>query len=143
MRRELPGGLELDDDRDRVDVDVVHRYLCDESYWAAGRSRETVERLIREASRVVGLHDGDATVGFCRVLSDGVTIALLFDVFVLPDYRGRGLGKELIREAVELGPHADIPWHLGTRDAQGLYRQFGFREPDVERQMFRPGTRRT
>ena len=143
MKRELPGGLELDDDRERVDVDVVHRYLCDESYWAAGRRRETVQRLIREASRVVGLYDGDATVGFCRVVSDEVTFAFLLDVFVLPAYRGRGLGKELVREAVDLGPYADLPWNLRTKDMHELYRPFGFRAPEVERQMFRPGTRRS
>ena len=67
MRRAIEGGLEIDDDRARVDVDSVWRYLCDESYWAAGRSRETVERLIAEAARVVAIYDGDATIGFCRV----------------------------------------------------------------------------
>lgn len=143
MRRELPGRLELDDDRARVDIEVVHRYLSEESYWAMGRRRETVETLIREATRTVGLYDDRATVGFCRVVSDDVTFAFLFDVFVLPAYQGRGLGKELVREAVELGPHADLPWHLGTRDAHGLYRPFGFGEPDVQRHMFRPGKRRT
>jgi GNAT superfamily N-acetyltransferase len=141
MRRELSDGLELDDDRGRVDIDAVHRYLSDESYWATGRRRETVEQLIREASRVVGLYDEGATIGFCRVVSDEVTFAFLFDVFVIPGYRGRGLGKELIREAVELGPHADLPWHLRTGDAQAIYRPFGFVQPD-ERQMFRPGARR-
>lgn len=143
MRRALSDGLELDDDRARVDVGAVHRYLSEESYWAAGRRLETVEHLIRHASRVVGLYDGDATVGFCRIVSDEVTFAFLFDVFVLADYRGRGLGKELVREAVERGPHADLPWHLRTKDAHEMYRPFGFRAPEVERQMFRPGTRRT
>ncbi|MEO8476075.1 MAG: GNAT family N-acetyltransferase [Actinomycetota bacterium] len=142
MPRVLPGGIELDDDKTRIDVEVVHRYLCDESYWAAGRTRETVVRLLDDASRVVGVYDGDATIGFCRVVSDGATFAFLFDVFVLPAYRGRGLGVELIREAVELGPYADLPWHVGTRDAHELYRRFGFGDPDVERQMFRPGARR-
>jgi GNAT superfamily N-acetyltransferase len=142
MRRALPDGIELDDDKARIDVDVVHRYLCDESYWAAGRTRDTFVRLLDDAARVVGVYDGDATIGFCRVASDGFTFAFLFDVFVLPAYRGRGLGVELVREAVELGPHADLPWHLGTGDAHELYRRFGFGEPDVERQMFRPGAKR-
>jgi len=142
MRRALPNGIELDDDKARVDIDVVHRYLCHESYWAAGRTRETVVRLLDEATRVVGAYDGEATVGFCRVSSDGFTYAFLFDVFVLAAYRGRAIGVELVREAVELGPHGDLPWHLGTRDAHALYRRFGFGEPDVERQMFRPGAKR-
>jgi len=142
MRRALPGGIELDDDTARVNVDVVHRYLCDESYWATGRTRETVVRLLEDATRVVGAYDGDATIGFCRVVSDGYTFAFLFDVFVLPEYRGRGVGVELVREAVEGGPHADLPWHLATRDGHELYGKFGFGPPDVERQMFRPGRKR-
>ena len=140
MRRELAGGLELDDDRERVDVDAVHRYLSEESYWAAGRRRETVEKLIREASRVIALYDEGATVGFCRIVSDEVTFAFLFDVYVLPEYRGHGLGRELIGEAVDLGPHAELPWHLRTR-SPALYRPMGFVQPD-ERQMFRAGIRR-
>jgi predicted N-acetyltransferase YhbS len=140
MRRALGEGLELDDDPARVDVDAVHRYLSEASYWATGRSRVTVEKLVREATRVVALYDGDDTVGFCRVVSDDVTFAFLFDVYVLETYRGRGLGKELIREAVDLGPQAELPWFLRTR-TPSLYHAFGF-EPADERQMLRPGTRR-
>jgi GNAT superfamily N-acetyltransferase len=143
MRRALPDGLEVDDDVARVDLDVLHRYLSEESYWAAGRTRATSDRLAREATRVVAIYDGDAMVAYCRVMSDEATIALLFDVFVLSDYRGRGLGKALMREAVELSPQRDLPWHLGTRDAHELYRKFGFGLPNVERQMLRPGHKRT
>ena len=57
MRRELPDGLELDDDRARVDVDAVHRFLSEEAYWVRGRSRETIERLVRESTRVVAAYD--------------------------------------------------------------------------------------
>ncbi len=141
MRRRLEGGFELDDDPARVDVDAVHAFLTD-AYWAEGRTRETVERLVAGATRVVALSRGEGSIGFCRVESDEVTFALLLDVFVLPEHRGRGLGAELVREAVERGPHADLPWHLGTRDAHGLYERFGFGPPDVQRQMFRPGTSR-
>ncbi len=137
MRRTLEGGYELDDDLARVDVDAVHALPQRRSYWAMGRTRETVERLMRDATRVVGLYSDGATVGFCRVVSDDVTFAYLFDVFVLPEHRGHGLGVELVREAVERGPHADLPWHLGTTDAHGLYERFGFGPPDLERQMMR------
>jgi ribosomal protein S18 acetylase RimI-like enzyme len=128
VRRLLPGGLELDDDPARVDLDEVHRYLSNESYWAKGRSRQTVERLIRGASRVVGLYDGEQQVGFTRTVSDGVAFAYLADVYVLPAYRGRGLGVELVRESVERGPYAERKWLLHTDDAQGLYRRFGFHD---------------
>ncbi len=141
MRRALHGGYELDDDAARIDLDVAHAFLTD-SYWAEGRTRGTVERLVAGAARVVGLYRGDEMVGFCRVETDEVTYAFLLDVFVLPDHRGRGLGVALVREAVELGPHADLSWHLGTRDAHGLYERFGFGPPDAERQMIRHGTRR-
>ena len=83
VRRTLTGGLELDDDPGRVDVDEVHRFLASESYWARGRSREAVERLVREADRVMGLYDGARQVGFARAVSDGVAVAYLADVYVL------------------------------------------------------------
>jgi GNAT superfamily N-acetyltransferase len=129
VRRTLSGSLELDDDRDRIDADAVHRYLSGESYWARGCSRETVAQTIRDAARVVGLYDGSRQIGFARVLSDGVRISHLCDVYVLPPYRGRGLGVELVREAVENGPHARLTWTLKTKDAHGLYERFGFWAP--------------
>jgi ribosomal protein S18 acetylase RimI-like enzyme len=139
MRRELGDGLVLDDDRTRADIDAVHDFLANESYWAAGRPRELVERLVREADRVVGVYDGDRQIGFARAFTDGATLVYLADVYVLPEYRGRGLGVELVREMVENGPYAGLRWSLHTRDAHALYRRFGFGEPS-ERVMERaPG----
>ena len=126
VKRELPGGLELDDDPGRVDLDAVYEFLSTEAYWAKGRSRETVERLIREASRVVGLYEGERLIGFARTVSDGASFAYLADVYVLPELRGRGLGIELVREAVDRGPYADRRWLLHTEDAHSLYERFGF-----------------
>ena len=127
--RVLPGGFELDDDPARVDVDAVHLFLAFESYWARGRPRETVERLVREASRVVGLYEGDRQIGFARGVSDGLAFAYLADVYVLPGHRGHGLGVELVREMVESGPYAECKWVLHTADAHELYRKFGFGPP--------------
>jgi ribosomal protein S18 acetylase RimI-like enzyme len=129
VRRELPGGFELDDDRARVDVDALHAFLSEHAYWALGRSRETVARLVREASRVVGRYEGERLIGFARTVSDGQSFAYLADVYVLPAYRGRGLGVELVREAVENGPFADRRWLLHTEDAHALYEKLGFRKP--------------
>jgi GNAT superfamily N-acetyltransferase len=137
VRRELGDAIELDDDRERIDVDAVHAYLTT-SYWALGRTRETQERLVRDATRVVGLYERDRQIGFCRVVSDGERFAWLADVYVLAPYRGRGLGVELVREAVENGPHAGLEWYLKTKDAQGLYERFGFGRPSDERLMQRP-----
>jgi GNAT superfamily N-acetyltransferase len=129
VRRALEDGLELDDDPRRVDVEAVHRYLSEESYWARGRTLGTVERLVREAARVVGLYDGDRQVGFARVVSDGVAVAYLADVYVLPERRGRGLGVELVREAVDGGTLSGVGWLLHTRDAHALYSKVGFGRP--------------
>jgi GNAT superfamily N-acetyltransferase len=129
VRRELADGLELDDDPSRIDVDAVHDYLANESYWAKGRPRDVVERLVRDAQRVVGLYDRDRQVGFARAFTDGVSLVYLADVYVLPEHRGRGLGLELVREIVENGPYADVRWILHTRDAHSLYRKVGFAEP--------------
>ena len=137
MRREVSPGIELDDDRARVDVPALHAFLSEHAYWALGRPLATVQHLVDDAARVVALYDGERLIGFCRVASDGFTYAWLFDVYVLPAYRGRGLGIELVREAVENGPHAQLRWILHTKDMHALYRRFGFTTP-VDRCMERP-----
>jgi ribosomal protein S18 acetylase RimI-like enzyme len=138
VRRDLGDGFELDDDRGRVDVDAVHRFLAEESYWARGRPREVVERLVREAPRVVGVYRDGGQVGFARVVTDGVAIAYLADVYVVPEARGRGLGVELVRAAVDDGPFVRLRWILHTADAHGLYARFGFGLPDDPSLMVRP-----
>ncbi len=138
MRRELPGGYELDDDPDRVDVAAVHRYISGESYWAAGRPYALMEELVRAAARVVGLYHADVQVGFCRAVTcSGLPYVYLADVYVLEGHRGRGLGVELVREMVERGPYAEEAWILHTSDAHDLYRRFGFDVPGA-RTMVRP-----
>jgi GNAT superfamily N-acetyltransferase len=130
VRRELPGGYELDDDRSRIDLDMVHAYIGGQSYWAKGRSRATMEQAIDGAARVIGVYAPDgAQVGFARVISDSTTYAYLADVFVLEAHRGRGLGVELVREAVDTQPWKQMSWHLRTSDAHDLYAKFGFGRP--------------
>jgi N-acetylglutamate synthase-like GNAT family acetyltransferase len=111
---------------DRVDLDVIHRYLSEESYWAKGIPRALVERAIAN-SLCFGAFDGEAQVGFARVVTDYATFGYVADVFVLPAHRGRGIAKALMRVVRE---HPELQslrrWHLITRDAHGLYAQFGF-----------------
>lgn len=137
MRRELEDGYELDDDPARIDVDAVHAFISEESYWAPGRPRDVVERLVREADRVVGLYKDGAQVGFARASTDGANVVYLADVYVLAEHRSRGLGLELVREMVEAGPLAEKTWLLHTRDMHGLYEKVGFGPPG-ERVMERP-----
>lgn len=125
-RRDLDEGFELDDDPARIDVAAVHAYLSLESYWGRGRSRARVERAIRGSTRVVGLYRDGRQVGFARCVTDGAVIGYLADVYVLAECRGRGLGLELVREAIEGSASPEVRWLLHTRDAQGLYEKLGF-----------------
>ena len=131
MKKELPGGYELDDSAARIDVAEVHRFLSTHAYWAKGRPYELQERLVREANRVVGLYHENRQIGFARTVSDGVAIAYLADVYVLPEYRGRGFGARIVRFSVDEGPFAHMRWVLHTVDAHGLYRKFGFAPPNA------------
>jgi GNAT superfamily N-acetyltransferase len=140
VKRRLETGYELDDDPARLDLDAVHAYLSRDAYWAEGRSRAEVERLVGEAQRVVGLYKDGEQVGFCRCASDGVSFAYLADVYVLPDHRGRGLGVELVREMIEGSRYTNLKWLLHTRDAHGVYTKVGFGEPG-ERLMERRPTK--
>ena len=132
MRREVGDGLELDDDEARIDRAEVHRWLSEVSYGAAGRPRGTQDRLIDDAQRVVGLYDGDRQIGFCRAASDGVSFVYLADVYVLEEYRGRGLGEALVRFMIDESPYADVRWLLHTTNMHPLYRKLGFAEPDYK-----------
>jgi GNAT superfamily N-acetyltransferase len=129
MRKNLGDGFELDDDRERIDPVAVHDFLAHHSYWARGRQRETMDELIETAERVVGLYVGGHQVGFSRTISDGHTRSYLADVYVLAQFRGRGLGVELVRFTVEEGPYAGTGWLLHTADAHELYGRFGFQPP--------------
>jgi GNAT superfamily N-acetyltransferase len=127
-------------DRARLNLDLIHQYLCNETYWARGRSREVVERSIRN-SLPFGIYHEDEQVGFGRVVTDYATFAWIADVFVLPEHRGRGLSKWLMEIMLA---HPDLQgfrrWVLSTKDAHGVYEKFGFiKLHRPERWMERPG----
>jgi hypothetical protein len=127
--RERPDGIVFDDDRSRVDVDAVHRFLSEESYWAQGRTRETVERLLADATRVVAGYDGGRQIAFARCFSDGVSLSWIGDVYVEGTHRGRRVGEDLVRFLVDGSDFPDIRWMLATRDAHTFYARLGFGEP--------------
>jgi len=138
VTRDLGDGFELDDDPARIDREAVHGFLTT-SYWAEGRPREVQDALVESSQRVVGLYREGRQVGFSRTVTDGEIHAYLADVYVLPEFRGRGLGVELVRFSVEESPFADCRWLLHTADAHGLYRRFGFGAPS-DRLLERPRT---
>jgi N-acetylglutamate synthase-like GNAT family acetyltransferase len=130
MRRRVLAEFELDDDPGRIDVDAVHAFISEESYWGRGRARDLVERAIRGSTRVVGLYHGERQIGFARCISDAAIMGYLADVYVLAEYRGLGLGLELVREAVDADNGSEMRWMLHTADAQGLYEKLGFGPPE-------------
>jgi ribosomal protein S18 acetylase RimI-like enzyme len=128
-------GFRISTDPARLDIAVIHGYLA-RSYWATGIPRAIVERSIR-GSLCFGLYEAgggpgqsDRQIGFARVITDRATFAYLADVFVLEEWRGRGLSKWLLETILA---HRDLQglrrFCLGTRDAQGLYARYGFANP--------------
>jgi GNAT superfamily N-acetyltransferase len=109
----------------RLDMDAICSFLA-RSYWASDRAPETTQRAV-EHSLCFGVYDGERQIGFARVVTDYATSAWLADVFMSEEYRGRGLGKWLIGVILSHPELQSVPrWFLATRDAHGLYRQFGF-----------------
>lgn len=118
---------EISSDAARLDVALIHRWLSEKSYWAPGVPRDVVERAIANSINFGIYRRGAGQVGFARVVTDRATFAYLADVFVLEDHRGQGLSKRLM-EAILAHPELQglRRWLLATRDAHGLYAQFGF-----------------
>jgi GNAT superfamily N-acetyltransferase len=134
-------GFSVSTDPALLDLDAVHAFLST-SYWAEGIPRDLLARALR-GSLCFGLYEGDRQVGLARAITDGATFAYLCDVYVLPGWRGRGLGTWLM-ECV-MG-HPDLQglrrFSLVTRDAHELYRPFGFtevRSPERHLEIARPG----
>ena len=122
------GAYTISTDRARLDIESIHQFLTASSYWAQGRTLETVRRSV-EHSLNFGIYEGARQVGFARVITDFATFAWLADVFVVDEHRGRGLGKWLVEVIIA---HPELQgfrrWLLATKDAHQLYRQYGFDE---------------
>ena len=121
-------------DKSKLQLDIIHDYLSKKSYWAEGIPKETVQKSIKN-SMAFGVYLQQENklnqVGFCRIISDLATYAYLADVFVLEEYRGKGISKLLMKTVLK---HPDLQglrrWVLATADAHGLYAQYGFTSLD-------------
>lgn len=133
----LHPDYEVSTDRGRLDVDLIHRFLSEDSYWARGVPRELVERSL-EHSLCFGVYADGRQVAFARAITDRSTFAWLADVFVVEEHRGRGVGV-LLMESVLSHPELQTlrRWLLATLDAHGLYRRFGFEHSPEARFMMR------
>ena len=114
-------------EKSRLDVDMIHRYLSEESYWAKNIPRALVERAIDNSLCFGAYDERGAQAGFARIVTDFAVFAYIGDVFVLPAHRGRGVSKLLMRAIREHPSLQELRrWYLLTDDAHALYEQFGF-----------------
>ena len=120
------GEYEIDTDKRRLDLAAIHKYLSTESYWAQNRTMEQTLAAI-ENSQCFGVYRGKEQVGFGRVVTDRATFAYIGDIFILANHRGQGLSKWLMKTIVDQPDMRGLrSWILATRDAHGLYEQYGF-----------------
>lgn len=119
-------AVEFSLDPGRVDIGKLHAFLS-RSYWAKGRTLETVRTSLAH-SLAVSAHRGGEMVGFARAVSDEAVFAYVMDVAVWPEHRGRGIGRHLIAALIDHPRLRDVgQWYLRTRDAHGVYSALGFR----------------
>lgn len=120
------GEFTISTDNNRLDIRKIHDFIANQSYWAQGRTIETVQRAL-DNSFNFGLYKNNQQIGFARVVTDYATFAWIADVFVLPEHRGLGLSKWLMDVILS---HSELQgfrrWVLATKDAHGLYARFGF-----------------
>ncbi len=120
------GKYIISDEKDLMDIKIIHQYLSEESYWCAGIPIEVVKKSI-DGAHCFGIFHNENQIGFARVITDHATFAYLADVFVLSGHRGKGLSKWLIKTIVDNPELQGLRrWILATRDAHALYEQFGF-----------------
>ena len=130
-------SIRLSFDRAEQQLDVIHGYLS-RSYWAEGIPRAIVEKAVAN-SFCIGAFDGDAQIGFARLITDRATFAYLADVFVLEEHRGGGVARAMLEA---LDAHTELQglrrWALFTRDMQPLYAKLGWEAyPNPDRLMVR------
>ena len=120
------GRFLISSSKNLLDIELIHRYLSEESYWAKGIPLEVVKRSI-DHSLCFGVYTDQQQIGFARVITDQATFAYLADVFIIEKFRGQGLSKWLMEI---IHAHPDLQgfrrWLLGTRDAHELYAKFGW-----------------
>jgi GNAT superfamily N-acetyltransferase len=138
MKKELDNNYWITDDKSLLQLEVIHNYLKG-AYWCEGIPKDIVERSIN-GSMSFGIYQNDNQIGFARVISDKATFAYLADVFILETHRGQGLSKRLMEF---IFAHQDLQelrgWFLGTKDAHGLYEQFGFTALPEPKRFMRKG----
>jgi GNAT superfamily N-acetyltransferase len=129
--------ITFSNNREILDINLIHNFLTN-SYWSQGVTKDRIETAINN-SFCFGVFDDDAQIGFARVTTDFAFFAYIADLFIIEEYRRRGLSKLLIEEILNHDKLKNIrSWMLATRDAHGLYEKFGFAKiEDTNRYMIK------
>lgn len=137
-------GFTISTEKSFLDIDVIFNFLSRDAYWVKGITKELVVASIENSILCYGVYDGNPNdgpykqVGFARVVSDLVRFSWLGDVFILPEYRGRGLSKWLMSVIIEHPKLKGTSFQLATKDAHSLYAQYGFKPlGQIENRMIR------
>ncbi len=118
--------IDISTDKSKLNINVIHKYLSEESYWAKDRNIETIQQSINH-SLCFGVYLNNIQIGFARVVTDYTIFAYIMDVFILKEYQGKGYGKRLMNAIMNHHQLQNLNrWGLATNDAHGLYKQFGF-----------------
>ena len=129
------GGFLYSSDKEKLDVNYIHHYLSAESYWAKNIPIEIVEKSI-DGSLCFGVYYQEKQIGFARVITDYATFGYLADVFIDKHYRGKGLGKELMKFIMKQDVIKKLRrFMLATLDAHSLYAQFGFESQEGNKRL--------
>lgn len=138
-------GFIISSNKSLLDIEVIHKFLSQESYWVKGIAKELVESSIQNSILCFGVYEENLIngslkqVGFARVVSDFVRFSWLCDVFIIPQYRGRGLSKWLMYIVTTHPKLRGTSFQLATKDAHSLYAQYGFKPLEqIENRMNRP-----
>lgn len=130
MKQEKKGSFHIKTNFENMDINAVHQFLSKESYWAKGIPMEMVSVALKN-SFCIGLFEDEKQIGFARLVTDYATFGYLADVYILKEYRGKGLSKMMVKYIMKLefvqGLRRTL---LVTLDAHSLYRQFGFQSPE-------------
>jgi GNAT superfamily N-acetyltransferase len=122
--------IRVSTDKIDIDLEAVRHYLNDISYWAKDRSLDAIKKSIAN-SRGYSLLSGGRFIGFARMVTDYSTFAYLCDVFVLPEWQGKGLGSVLLKAVTDDAELRGIRQYLFTRDAFGFYEHFGYKKDEA------------
>lgn len=138
-------GFTISTNKSFLDTEIIHSFLCNDSYWVKGIPKELVEESIENSILCYGVYEGNPNegiakqVGFARVVSDLVRFSWIGDVFILPEFRGRGLSKWLMSIVTEHPKLKGTSFQLATKDAHSLYEQYGFKPLEqIENRLNRP-----